>query len=152
MRVNLFSLSLSYISYCTQFSHPSLPFLPHSPIHLLFPPDFISSFPPYPSCSRLTLVSPLLILVNRTYQLKADSQSEAESWVSALRQTQVSGLPLCDQKLTSNMVPIIVHKCLQFVESTGLDVEGLYRVSGEKAKIRRLILAFNQGRVNTPTI
>lgn len=32
---------------------------------------------------------------------------------------KVSGLPLQDQELTNNGIPIIVHKCLQFVESHG---------------------------------
>ena len=81
----------------------------------------------------------------RTYQLKAESPADVESWMSALRHTQVSGIPLAEQLLTNSNVPIIVHKCLQFVESTGIDMEGLYRISGEKAKIRKLILAFNQG-------
>jgi len=83
----------------------------------------------------------------RTYQLKADSLADAESWMTALRHTQVSGIPLAEQLLTNGNVPIIVHKCLQFVESTGIDMEGLYRINGEKAKIRKLILSFNQGGV-----
>lgn len=65
--------------------------------------------------------------------------------MSALRHTQVSGIPLSEQQLTSTGIPIVIHKCLQFIESIGLDIEGLYRISGEKAKIRKLILAFNQG-------
>ena len=77
--------------------------------------------------------------------MKAESLSEAESWLSALRHTQVSGIPLSEQQLTSTGIPIVIHKCLQFIESIGLDIEGLYRISGEKAKIRKLILAFNQG-------
>ena len=88
----------------------------------------------------------MIFLSFRTYQLKAESYAEAESWVSALRHTQVSGIPLSEQLLTSNKIPVIIHKCLQFIESTGMDVEGLYRISGEKAKIRKLILAFNQGK------
>ena len=32
---------------------------------------------------------------------------------------KVSGLPLQGQELTNNGIPIIVHKCLQFVESHG---------------------------------
>ena len=32
---------------------------------------------------------------------------------------KVSGLPLQDQELTNNGIPIIVHKCVQFVESHG---------------------------------
>ena len=57
----------------------------------------------------------------------------------------MSGIPLAEQQLTSTGIPIVIHKCLQFIESIGLDIEGLYRISGIKVKIRRLILAFNQG-------
>ena len=81
----------------------------------------------------------------RTYHLRADSPAEAESWLSALRHTQVSGIPLAEQQLTSTGIPILIHKCLQFVESYGMETEGLYRLSGQKANIRKLILAFNQG-------
>ena len=33
------------------------------------------------------------------------------------------------------------------MEAHGLEVEGVYRKNGEKAKIRKLILAFNQGQL-----
>ena len=82
---------------------------------------------------------------SRTYHLKAENPAEAESWMSALRHTQVSGIPISEQQLTSTGIPILIHKCLQFIESHGMETEGLYRLSGEKAKIRKLILAFNQG-------
>lgn len=57
----------------------------------------------------------------------------------------MSGIPLEEQQLTSTGIPIVIHKCLQFIESIGMDTEGLYRISGVKAHIRKLILAFNQG-------
>ena len=79
------------------------------------------------------------------YHLRAETPQDAESWVSALKHTQVSGIPLSDQQLTSGQIPIIVHKCLQFVETYGMEIEGLYRLSGVKAKIRKLVLAFDQG-------
>lgn len=81
----------------------------------------------------------------RTFQLRADNPSDAEMWVSALKHTQVSGIPLAEQQLTSTGIPILVHKCLQFVETYGLETEGLYRLSGGKANSRKLVLAFNQG-------
>ena len=43
----------------------------------------------------------------------------------------------------------MVHKCLQFVETFGLEVEGIYRMSGNQSKIRKLILGFNQGQSGT---
>jgi len=77
--------------------------------------------------------------------LRAESPADADSWLSALRHTQVSGIPLGEQQLTSTGIPILVHKCLQFVESYGMETEGLYRLSGGKAQSRKLVLAFNQG-------
>ena len=58
--------------------------------------------------------------------------------------SQVFGIPLSEQKITTGGIPIIVHKCLQFVEMFGLNEEGIYSVSGNIDKIRKLILAFNQ--------
>ena len=58
---------------------------------------------------------------------------------------QVSGIPLSEQQTTSAGIPIIIHKCLQFVETFGLEAQGIYRMSGNLAKIRKLILGFNQG-------
>jgi len=84
-------------------------------------------------------------LPSRVFHLRADNPQEAETWISALKHTQVSGIPLAEQQLTNGGIPILVHKCLQFIESYGLEIEGLYRLSGVKAKIRKLILAFNQG-------
>ena len=66
-------------------------------------------------------------------------------WFEALRHTQVTGIPLKDQQTTSYGVPIIVHKCIQFVEVHGMEVEGIYRHSGQRAKIQKLTLEFNQG-------
>ena len=80
----------------------------------------------------------------------------------------MSGIPLSEQQLTSSGIPVLMHKCLQFIEQygkggwrenggcssvqlplhyispTGLDAEGLYRKSGEKRAIRSLEQAFNQ--------
>ena len=81
----------------------------------------------------------------RVYQLRADTPGEAEAWISALKHTQVSGIPLAQQQLTGTGIPILVHKCLQFVESYGMETEGLYRLSGGKVNCRKLVLAFNQG-------
>eukprot|EP00731_Ephydatia_muelleri_P030729 Em0022g243a len=92
-----------------------------------------------------------IVFPDKALQLKAESQSGAEAWLNALNHTQVSGIPLSEQQVTAGNIPIIIHKCLQFVETddtdgsfSGLDTEGLYRKSGEKQKIRKLIFEFNQ--------
>ena len=87
----------------------------------------------------------LLHLLRRTYLLKAGTGPETDLWYNAIRHTQVSGTPLQNQVTTSGGVPVIVHKCIQFVEAYGMEVEGVYRHSGQKAKIQRLTLEFNQG-------
>ncbi|CAI8051664.1 Arf-GAP with Rho-GAP domain, ANK repeat and PH domain-containing protein 1 [Geodia barretti] len=103
----------------------------------LKPPDHVSGTPEALCCFQICLP-------DRVYTLRADTPAEAESWMQALRHTQVSGIPLSEQQTTSARIPIIVHKCLQFVETFGLEAQGIYRMSGNLAKIRRLILGFNQ--------
>ena len=101
----------------------------------------------YTVCEQVftLLVSSHLSLSHRTYILKAGNCSESDLWYNAIRHTQVSGIPLQNQVTTSGGVPMIVHKCVQFVEAHGMDMEGVYRHSGQKAKIQRLTLEFNQG-------
>ncbi|CAF98830.1 unnamed protein product [Tetraodon nigroviridis] len=48
---------------------------------------------------------------------------------------------LCQRENTS--VPNFVQKCIEHVESTGLSVDGLYRVSGNLAVIQKLRFAVN---------
>jgi hypothetical protein len=85
-----------------------------------------------------------IVTSERTYSLRSDTPADAESWMQLLKQTQVS-VPLSEHLLiSSGNIPIIVHKCIQFIELVGLQAEGLYRKSGEKVKIRKLIQAFNQ--------
>jgi hypothetical protein len=85
-----------------------------------------------------------MIFPQKTHILRTNTPLEAEVWFEALRHTQVSGIPLKDQQTTNYGVPIIVHKCIQFVEARGMDVEGIYRHSGQRAKIQKLTLEFNQ--------
>ena len=42
-------------------------------------------------------------------------------------------------------VPMVVYQCLQAVDLFGLDVEGIYRSSGNATHIAQLRLAFDQG-------
>lgn len=42
-----------------------------------------------------------------------------------------------------SVVPILVYQCIQAVDLYGLDVEGIYRLSGEKKHVERLKLIFD---------
>lgn len=52
----------------------------------------------------------------------------------------------------SNAVPIILEKCVQFVEEEGLDSEGIYRVPGNRAHVELLFQKFDEGNVFTTLV
>lgn len=52
------------------------------------------------------------------------------------------GSSLADQSLTCDNVPVIVEKCISFVELYGLEVEGIYRLNGQHSKVTRLLELF----------
>lgn len=45
-----------------------------------------------------------------------------------------------------SVVPILVLQCIQAVDLYGLDVEGIYRLSGEKKHVERIKQIFDNGR------
>lgn len=45
-----------------------------------------------------------------------------------------------------SVVPILVLQCIQAVDLYGLDVEGIYRLSGEKRHVERIKQIFDNGR------
>ncbi|XP_028409289.1 arf-GAP with Rho-GAP domain, ANK repeat and PH domain-containing protein 1-like [Dendronephthya gigantea] len=85
-----------------------------------------------------------IVTAERTYNLRADTKADAFGWYTALRNKQVFSVPLECQELGSDGIPHLVAKTLQFVETHGLDAEGIYRKNGNKAKIKILKKLFNQ--------
>nr|XP_042714472.1 rho GTPase-activating protein 12 isoform X9 [Chrysemys picta bellii] len=57
---------------------------------------------------------------------------------------------LCQRENSS--VPKFVKLCIEHVEEYGLDVDGLYRVSGNLAVIQKLRFAVNHGKFHSPTV
>ena len=45
-----------------------------------------------------------------------------------------------------NPVPLFVEKCTRFIEQEGLEMEGIYRVPGNRAHVDLLINAFEEGK------
>lgn len=43
-----------------------------------------------------------------------------------------------------NPVPLFIEKCTQFIEQEGLDMEGIYRVPGNRAHVETLLLKFDE--------
>jgi len=59
----------------------------------------------------------------------------------------VFGVPL-EMLLTrdESVVPIVVLQCVQAVDLYGLDVEGIYRLSGERKHVERIKQIFDNGK------
>lgn len=49
-------------------------------------------------------------------------------------------------KRDGSAIPLVVHQCLQAVDLFGLEVEGIYRLSGSAAHITRLRTMFDSGK------
>ncbi len=49
-------------------------------------------------------------------------------------------------------VPVFVHKCIHILEEKGINMEGLYRVSGKKEDCLTLQEKFDQGVVTIATL
>lgn len=46
---------------------------------------------------------------------------------------------------SSQLVPLFVEKCINFIEEEGLDSEGIYRVPGNRAHVDLLFQKFDEG-------
>lgn len=46
----------------------------------------------------------------------------------------------------NNLIPLFVEKCITFIETEGLDSEGIYRVPGNRAHVDLLFLKFDEGK------
>ena len=59
----------------------------------------------------------------------------------------VFGLSLEDLlKRDGSAIPLVVYQCIQAVDLYGLEVEGIYRLSGSSAHVSKLRSIFNNGR------
>ncbi|KAK9695963.1 hypothetical protein K7432_012712, partial [Basidiobolus ranarum] len=57
----------------------------------------------------------------------------------------IFGVPLTEHhRLKKRHVPLIVEKCIDFVDNHGLNREGIYRVSGKHSQIQQLRQAFEK--------
>lgn len=47
-----------------------------------------------------------------------------------------------------NLIPLFVEKCISFIQEEGLELEGLYRVPGNRAHVDLLFQKFDEGKKN----
>ncbi|KAM6965341.1 rho GTPase-activating protein 25 [Aplochiton taeniatus] len=88
--------------------------------------------------------------------LMANSQSDMEEWVRALRRvigvptSGVFGKSLADtlayeQRFGPHMVPILVQKCAEYIREHGLNEEGIFRLPGQDNTVKQFRDAFDAG-------
>uniref|UniRef100_A0A3Q0SBA7 Rho GTPase-activating protein 35 n=1 Tax=Amphilophus citrinellus TaxID=61819 RepID=A0A3Q0SBA7_AMPCI len=54
------------------------------------------------------------------------------------------GVPLASTVSPDRPIPLFIEKCVRFIETTGLNTEGLYRVSGNKSEMESMQRQFEQ--------
>ncbi|XP_076024853.1 rho GTPase-activating protein 35 [Genypterus blacodes] len=54
------------------------------------------------------------------------------------------GVPLVNSVSPDRPIPVFIEKCVRFIETTGLNTEGLYRVSGNKSEMESMQRQFEQ--------
>ncbi|XP_053180698.1 rho GTPase-activating protein 25 isoform X1 [Scomber japonicus] len=90
------------------------------------------------------------------YVFMANSQSDMDDWVRALRRgigvhtSGVFGKSLNDivtyeQRFGPRMVPILVQKCVEYLKEHGLDEEGIFRLPGQDNAVKQFRDAFDAG-------
>ncbi|XP_032821017.1 rho GTPase-activating protein 5-like [Petromyzon marinus] len=76
---------------------------------------------------------------------KAKTPKPPKAKTKSVPKVSYFGLPLKDLPLSpTKAVPVFIDKCVDFIEMNGLDTEGLYRVSGNKADQENIQLLFGQ--------
>jgi hypothetical protein len=78
-------------------------------------------------------------------------QDSHHSLANLPRLRPVFGVPL-DYLLTrdDSAIPTVVYQCIRAVDLYGLDVEGIYRVSGERRHVERIKAIFDNGKLHSP--
>ncbi|XP_072293192.1 rho GTPase-activating protein 22 [Eucyclogobius newberryi] len=94
---------------------------------------------------------------HESYLLMANSQSDMEDWVRAIRRAIWAPLGggIFGQHLEETMqyeaqsahrhVPVLVEQCVSFIREHGLKEEGLFRAPGQTNHVRELQDAFDRG-------
>ncbi|KAL8779561.1 MAG: hypothetical protein Q9213_006866 [Squamulea squamosa] len=120
--------------------NPGAPSYDGSPQHQKLPPLGITAAPP--QLPQPQLSSPLYSRPSTPATAVNPDLTHAE--LPALR--PVFGVSLEDLlNRDGSAIPLVVYQCLQAVELFGLDVEGIYRLSGSATHIAKLRAIFDNG-------
>ncbi|KAM4607692.1 rho GTPase-activating protein 22 [Polymixia lowei] len=95
---------------------------------------------------------------HESFLLMANSQSDMEDWVRAIRRAiwaplgggvfgqHLEETMLCEGQCgPQRLVPVLVEQCVSFIRQRGLKEEGLFRAPGQTNHVRELQDAFDRG-------
>nr|CAB3222708.1 arf-GAP with Rho-GAP domain, ANK repeat and PH domain-containing protein 1 [Phallusia mammillata] len=92
----------------------------------------------------------MIVFKEKTYYLHSHTRPDTESWLTAIKKADGDcGPRLEDQQLTSEGVPIILEKCMTYIEQYGLTTRGIYRLSGTHSRTTQLLSEFKQNARET---
>ncbi|XP_062580578.1 arf-GAP with Rho-GAP domain, ANK repeat and PH domain-containing protein 1-like isoform X2 [Saccostrea cucullata] len=79
----------------------------------------------------------------KSLYFQADLARDTERLLNAFSKAmKTGGDTLEDQHLSPSNVPVIIEKCVCFIEDYGIQEEGIYRLSGVKSKVQALLDKF----------
>ncbi|XP_013367707.1 PREDICTED: arf-GAP with Rho-GAP domain, ANK repeat and PH domain-containing protein 3 isoform X4 [Chinchilla lanigera] len=87
----------------------------------------------------------VLVDTGRTLYLQGESRLDFSAWNAAIEGAAGGGgTRLKEQQMSRGDIPIIVDACISFVTQHGLQLEGVYRKGGARARSLRLLAEFRQ--------
>jgi hypothetical protein len=117
--------------------------------------------PKQPGCFKFEVVSCNELLsvsqTHDTFQMCADSEKDMDSWIDAINRVLYEpyggGMfcrPLDDTmavecRLGGRYVPLLIHKCAEFIRKHGLSEVGVFRLPGQATRVQEMREIFNQG-------
>ncbi|KAG8448430.1 hypothetical protein GDO86_015502 [Hymenochirus boettgeri] len=66
------------------------------------------------------------------------------SLAKATWESNYFGIPLSHVVTSERPIPVFIEKCVEYIETTGMTTEGIYRVSGNKSEMEALQRQFDQ--------
>jgi hypothetical protein len=78
--------------------------------------------------------------------MQADSDLCTALWHNFLIELFQSATKIDEYCLTTDGVPILVDKCIRFIQTYGMDLKGIYRKNGSATEARSLMTDFTNGK------
>lgn len=80
-------------------------------------------------------------------KLAEDREKKKKSKTKGIGGSPMAHQPTLENFVQSenNVIPLLLEKCVKFIEAEGLESEGLYRVPGNRSHVELLFQKFDEG-------